>query len=338
MKLLSVCIPCYNSEAYMEGCVESVLAGGEDVEIIIVDDGSKDNTGEIADRLAATYPTIVKAVHQENGGHGEAVNSGIKNATGLYYKVVDSDDRVDRQAFLNVLNKLKEYVDEPLDLMLANYVYVKEGASNHAVQYTHCLPQGHVFDWDEVGHFKYGQYILMHSTIYRTSLLRDSGLVLPKHTFYVDNLYVFEPLMHVHRMYYMNENVYLYTIGREDQSVNEQIMISRIDQQMRVNREMYEFFSKNKNEIAKSKRLYAYMFEYLEIIDTVSSVLMIITRKHENLKKRDELWKFFKETDPALYKKLRRRLLGWTMNLHTYVGNCIPVWGYKIAQKIVKFN
>ena len=92
MKLLSFAIPCYNSESYMRNCIESILPGGEDVEIIIVDDGSKDKTAEIADEYQKKYPTIVKAIHQENGGHGEAVNTGIKNATGLYFKVVDSDD------------------------------------------------------------------------------------------------------------------------------------------------------------------------------------------------------------------------------------------------------
>ena len=92
MKILSVAIPSYNSQDYMRKCVESLLPAGNDIEIIIVNDGSKDRTGEIAEEYASRYPGIVKAVHQENGGHGEAVNTGLKNATGLYFKVVDSDD------------------------------------------------------------------------------------------------------------------------------------------------------------------------------------------------------------------------------------------------------
>lgn len=91
MKLLSIAVPCYNSEAYMEHCVETLLVGGESVEIIIVDDGSKDRTAEIADRLATEHPNMIKAIHQENGGHGEAVNTGLSHATGMYFKVVDSD-------------------------------------------------------------------------------------------------------------------------------------------------------------------------------------------------------------------------------------------------------
>ena len=98
MKLLSIAIPCYNSEAYMGKCVDSLLEGGDDVEIIIVNDGSADRTGEIAEDYVRRYPGIVKAVHQENGGHGAAVNAGIENAGGLFFKVVDSDDWVKKEA------------------------------------------------------------------------------------------------------------------------------------------------------------------------------------------------------------------------------------------------
>lgn len=96
MKLLTVAIPCYNSQDYMEHAVETALVGGEDVEIILVNDGSSDKTAEIADRLQKEHPTIVRAIHQENGGHGAAVNTGLANASGLYYKVLDSDDWFDR--------------------------------------------------------------------------------------------------------------------------------------------------------------------------------------------------------------------------------------------------
>ena len=90
MKLLSIAIPCYNSEAYMRHCIESLLPGGDEVEILIVDDGStKDRTAEIADEYERKYPGICRAIHQENGGHGEAVNTGLRNAEGIYYKVVD---------------------------------------------------------------------------------------------------------------------------------------------------------------------------------------------------------------------------------------------------------
>mgnify|MGYP000813347563 FL=1 len=196
MKILSIAIPCYNSEAYMEKCIESLLVGGEDVEILVVNDGSSDRTAEIADAYAEKYPTIVKAIHQENGGHGEAVNAGIRNATGLYFKVVDSDDWVNEEAYHQILKTLEELIRGPktVDLLISNFVYEKQGADRKKVmQYRHCLPVNEIFEWNSV-HMSRGKYLLMHSMIYRTKLLHECGLELPKHTFYVDNLFAFEPL------------------------------------------------------------------------------------------------------------------------------------------------
>ena len=187
MKLLTFAIPCYNSEAYMEKCIESLLPGGDDVEILIVDDGSHDRTAEIADAYEKKYPGIVRAIHQENGGHGEAVNAGIRNATGLYFKVVDSDDWVDLDAYRKILDKLREISggDRVLDMFIANYVYEKEGVKHKKVMRCSNFPKDRIFTWKEAGHFRKGQYILMHSVIYRTKLLVECGLELPKHTFYV---------------------------------------------------------------------------------------------------------------------------------------------------------
>ena len=109
-KLLSFAIPCYNSAEYMEHCINTVIAGGDEVEVIIVDDGStKDNTYEIAKRYEQEYPEIVKAVHQENGGHGDAVNTGLKHATGKFFKVVDSDDWVDSKSYKRMLATLRSF-------------------------------------------------------------------------------------------------------------------------------------------------------------------------------------------------------------------------------------
>ena len=238
MKLLTVTIPCYNSENYMKKCIDSLLAGGEDVELIIVDDGSTDGTAGIADEYAEKYPSIVKAVHKENGGHGSAVNEGIENASGLFFKVVDSDDWVKESEYQKILAFLRETAGggETLDMLISNFVYEKQGEKkNKVMRYHHALPEEEMFTWKQVRHFHKGQYILMHSVIFRTKLLRECGLKLPENTFYVDNLFVFEPLPYVKNMYYMDVNFYRYYIGREGQSVNETIMISRIDQQIKVN-------------------------------------------------------------------------------------------------------
>ena len=338
MKLLSFAVPCYNSAAYMEHCVETLLHGGEDVEIIIVDDGSqKDNTAEIADRLAAEHPTIIKAVHQENGGHGEAVNTGLKNATGLYFKVVDSDDWVDPDAYDKILKVLHQMVENStkLDMLISNFVYDKEGAHHKKVMDYSNFPRNRVFSWEECGHFHKGQYILMHSVIYRTKMLRKCGLELPKHTFYVDNLYVFYPLPYVKTLYYLDVDFYHYYIGREDQSVNESIMIGRIDQQIKVNKLMIEAYD-YKN--IPDEHVRKYMFNYLEMITVISTVLLMKSGTPEHQQKRKDLWAYIKERDYYLYRKLRYGIMCQTTNLPGRGGRVLSVTAYKIAQKIVGFN
>lgn len=339
MKLLSIAVPCYNSEGYMRNCIESLLPGGEEVEIIIVDDGStKDRTAEIADEYAAKYPTIVKAVHQENGGHGQAVNTGLKNATGLYFKVVDSDDWLDEENYPKVLAKLAELVHQGKapDMMICNYIYDKQGVKHKkAVSYVSAFPQDEVFTWRDVKHFRLGQYILMHSVIYRTHMLKECGLELPKHTFYVDNIFVYYPLPYVKTLYYMDIDLYHYFIGRADQSVNEQVMIGRVDQQIKVNKIMIDQYDMKTIQPVKLRK---YMTSYLDIMMTVSSIMLIRSGTEESLAKKKDLWQYLKNKDSGLYYKLYFGIFGRAMNLPGKGGRKVSVLAYKLANKVMGFN
>ena len=334
MKLLTVTVPCYNSAAYMERAIESILTGGEDVEILIVDDGSTDETPQLADAYAKKYPTMIRAIHQENGGHGEAVNTGLKNATGIYFKVVDSDDWLDANAYGRVLEVLRKIVGEGqrLDMMITNYVYEK--VTEHArkvINYHTALPKERIFTWDDVRHFRQGHYILMHSVIYRTKLLRECGLELPKHTFYVDNIFVYQPLPSVKTMYYLDVNLYRYFIGRDDQSVTEANMIKRIDQQERVNRYMIDCC----DVLAlKNKKLQNYMVKYLSIMMTVTSVYLIKEGSDESIRKKEQLWEDLRKKDKRLYKRIHDNILGRSMNLRSKAGRVIVKRGYTISKKI----
>lgn len=169
-------------------------------------------------------------------------------------------------------------------MFIANYVYEKPSANKSSViKYTNALPQNRTFRWYDLKHFYPQQNLLMHSVIYRTQLLRNCNLELPKHTFYVDNLFVYQPLPYVNTLYYLNVDLYRYYIGREDQSVNEKIMISRIDQQIKVNKLMIDCCDVMK---LKSRKLRNYMIKYLTMITTVSTVLMIKSGTAENLQKK----------------------------------------------------
>ncbi len=338
MKLLSVAIPCYNSENYMRHAVETLLVGGEDVEIIIVDDGSSDRTYEIGLELQEAHPGIVKVVHQENAGHGGAVNTGLKEATGLYFKVVDSDDWVKEEALLEALATLKGLVADSAapDMFICNYVYEKVGEKKkRVIHYRNCMPQDCIFTWDDVSHFRTGQFILMHSVIYRTKLLKDCGLELPKHTFYVDNIYVYQPLPQVKTMYYKDLNLYRYFIGREDQSVNENNMMRRIDQQLLVTRTIIDLHDLTK---LKCRSLRSYMSKYLMIMMTISSVFLIKIGTEEALQKKDELWQYLENKNKRMYRDISRTVLGTSSKTQSRPGQEVVKFGYEIARKLFQFN
>lgn len=325
----------------MEKCIKSLLPAGNDIEILIIDDGStKDRTPQIADWYAARYPGIVKAVHQENGGHGEAVNAGIRNASGLYYKVVDSDDWVNTKALCKIVHTMKELQekDETVDLFLANFVYDKVDAKHKKLmRFVNVFPQDQVFEWDAMKHMHETQYILMHNIFYRTAMLRECGIELPKHTFYVDNIFAFQPLPYVKKLYYMDVNLYHYFIGREDQSVNEKVMIGRIDQQIRVNKIMIDVMAAEHFE-DKSERLRKYMLIYLDKIMTVTSMMLILDGSEEALEKKKDIWRYLKNADIKLYERLFFTPLGLAMHLPGKAGRKIACAGYRVAQKFVGFN
>lgn len=336
MKLITFAVPCYNSAAYMEHCVQTLLHGGEEVEIIIVNDGSKDETAAIADRYQAEYPTIVKAVHQENGGHGEGVNQGIRNATGLYFKVVDSDDWLDTVALDKLLTQLRIFaqMENPVDLVVANYVYEHvEDNTQKVMNYKSVLPENRIFGWDEVGTFKSSQFILMHAATYRTQILRDSGVVLPKHTFYVDNVYVYTPLPLVKTMYYMDIDLYRYFIGRADQSVTEENMIRRIDQQLRVTRIMIN--AHDIREVQKTnKRLAAYMYHFISMMIMICNIYLLMSGTEENLAKAKALWQELNQSRPALYRRMRY----FSNNAVFLLPRRIVIAIYRVIRRIYKFN
>ncbi len=338
MKYITFAIPCYNSENYMEKAINSVLPAGEAVEILIVNDGSTDRTKKIGRRYAERYPGIVRVINKENGGHGDAVNAGLAQATGKYFKVVDSDDWVDYDSLMAILEKVREFVhnDTEVDMIISNYVYEKVGmVHKKVIRYTNVLPERQIFRWDDIGSFHLDQYILMHSVIYRTDMLRLCQLRLPSHTFYVDNIYVYYPLPHVRIMYYMDVDFYRYFIGRQDQSVNEKVMISRVDQQIFVTKTMIGMYDLR---LIESKKLRKYMINYLAIMMTVSSILCIRSKKKENLEKKKELWKYLKKKDYVTYFKIRYGILGQTMNLPGRSGRKVSSMAYSVARRLIGFN
>ena len=329
-KIITFGIPCYNSAEYMDHCIESILEGtgyAEDVEIVIVDDGStKDDTPAKADAWAERHPTIIKAVHQENGGHGAAVMQAVRNATGVYFKNVDSDDWVDASAVSALLAQLRRFdeLGEHVDLVITNYVYEHvEDDTRNVVDYHHVLPVGRIFTWNDMGHFMMWQYLLMHALTYRVDVLREVGLEMPPHTFYVDNIYAYVPFPACRSIYYLDVDVYRYFIGREDQSVNDKVLTSRVDH-------VYDDIS--------SAKLRSYMMNYFTIIMAICSVFSKKSDRSDAMDELQKLWDELKAYDKRMYRRARHGIVGMATNLPGTVGRALTLAGYRAAQKLVKFN
>ena len=346
MKYITFTVPCYNSEDYMRRCIDSLLAGGRDVEIILINDGSTDGTAKIADEYQLTYPDIIRTVHKENGGHGSGVNKGLELARGIYYKVVDSDDWLDQEAYSKLLARVKEFcgagceesaADTP-DLFVCNYVYdhLDEGR-NRSINYRNVFPAEERCSWKTIGHFRPSQYLIMHSLMFKTEILRQSGVKLPEHTFYVDNLFSYQPLPYVKDIYYMDIDLYHYYLGREDQSVNEKVLMKRIDQQIRVTELVAECV--DLNEVKKKyPKLASYMTRNISIMLSISSIHLLLIKTVEAEQKRRNLWERIRAYDPSLYFRLRFSTLSGLTYLPGRIGGKLTVGGYRFARKIYQFQ
>lgn len=339
MKLITFTVPCYNSEAYMDRCIETLLRAGGEAEIILVDDGSTDGTGAIADRWAAAHPALVRVIHQENGGHGEGVNQGLRHARGLYFKVVDSDDWLDAEALDRLLEGLRAFarMERPVDLVLCNYVYEHAAdGTRHAMRFGNALPEGRVFGWSELGRLGPAQFLSMHTAVYRTDVLREAGLSLPKHTFYVDNLFAYQPLPHVRTLWYMNIDLYRYFIGRDDQSVTEENLIRRIDQQILVTRLLID--AHDLRDVGRAEpRLARYMYHYLSMMLMICTIYLWLSGTDENLRKARTLWGDLRRRRPALYRRMRFRSSNIVL-LPGRLGRAIDLFAYRRLRAFYKFN
>lgn len=340
MKYLTFTVPCYNSAAYMKRCIDSLLVFPEETEIIIVDDGSTDETPAIADDYARRFPETVRVIHKENGGHGSGVNEGLANASGKYFKVVDSDDWLDADSLQKVLLRFLQWEREgtDADMLVCNYVYdhLYENRQK-SMGYRNVFRRDEFCGWNDTGAFHPSQYLVMHALIFRTEILRQSGVVLPEHTFYVDNIFAYQPLPFVERIYYIDTDLYHYFLGRDDQSVNEEILKKRIDQQILVTKIVSGCVDL---EAVREKypKLAKYMTRNVSIMMTISSIHLLLINSREAREKRDALWNYIRTNNKSLYSRLRYTTLSGLTSLPGRTGRFVTVTGYRAAKKIYQFN
>ena len=215
------------------------------------------------------------------------------------------------------------------------YEKVYEG-THTAIGYKFALPRKKIFSWDQIGHFRLDQNLLMHSLCYRTDVLRESNLPMPPHTFYVDNIYAYVPLPRCKTMYYADIDLYRYFIGREGQSVNEATMVKRLDQQFRVTRIMMESYHLYSD--VESSRLRSYMMGYFTMMMAICSVLTKLSDEDCADERLKTLWSDLKAYDERMYRRARYGVVGFFTNLRGRAGDKTTLGLYRLASKIFKFN
>ena len=336
MKLLTVTVPCYNSQDYLASCLDSLVVGGDRVEVIVVNDGSKDNTGIIADEYAAKYPDIIRVIHQENGGHGEGINQGLFQATGKYFKVVDSDDKMSKDfpAFLDTLEECEK--QGGVDLMVTNYFYTHEdGKGDRSICYKNALPEGRIFTWSEIGNFRIHQLLSLHSCTFRTELMRDGWKMLPRHVSYEDNYMICQCVHKTQRLRYMNIDLYLYTIGREGQSVQHDVGMRKYRQHLRASRDC--FTSCHLDDI-KEPKLHRYLRHEFFMLFAIGICFTRLNKTEEADADMEAMWAECRAFDQKWADKFR---YGTALRLLSAKGKAsrnFTAFIYRLANKVVRFN
>lgn len=238
VKLLTVAVPSYNVEKTLKAsleslCVEEIM---DKLEVIVVDDGSKDTTAAIAQSFVDNFPGTFKLLRKENGGHGSTVNTALEAATGRYFKVMDGDDRLTREGLMALT---AEAGHGSADLIASNYLRVPADGSQPIKMEFSGVEYGRLYRFGELR--PDGLYFGIHGSTFRTEILRKSGLKLQEHTFYVDTEYALLPIPFVQTVVFIPEFVYLYAVGNAGQSVDAVNFVKRYEDHYRVVRRLSEF-------------------------------------------------------------------------------------------------
>lgn len=251
--VLTVVIPAYNVENYIGRTIKSLVESRKDseIEVLIVNDGSTDGTGKMAESFAKKY-SYVRAIHQENGGHGAAINTGIREAAGKYFKLLDGDDWVDSEGFSRLVDILKQAEE---DLILCDYqeVYIKD-KKKRSVSYR--FPAGETLSVDILN---VGYLISMHSHVFKTEVLKKMPKEIDVHSFYVDMEYVLYPLPFIKNFRYEKINVYEYRLDRIGQSVSAEGFRKHYKEDVGVLNSLVEYYNEYKDVDNHSAAVWFYM-------------------------------------------------------------------------------
>lgn len=298
-KVLTISVAAYNAAGDLPRCLDSMLQTevADKLEIIVVNDGSKDDTADVARNYVNQYPDIVKLVDKENGGHGSTINASIPLATGRYYKIVDSDDWVDKKGMEDLVAALET---AEADLVLNPYYIMKPGhfdAPVWATPFQKAPQYGKQYAVEDIADID----IAMHAFTYKTDIVQKMGPVISEHCFYVDMEYTLFPFAYVKSYLCLNFPVYCYLLGTATQSMNMNNMIRRRDQHLHVTKRLVQHVRGHGEELAPAVRELVDKRVRLAIVDQFR--IYFCMEPKESLPEVKEFDQWLKETSPEMYDK-----------------------------------
>ncbi|MDT2703451.1 glycosyltransferase family 2 protein [Enterococcus dongliensis] len=252
-KILSITVPSYNTSNYMDFCLPTFLTNNElldDIEILLVNDGSKDDTLSRARKYEKQYPNTIKVIDKKNGGHGSTINKGIEHATGKYFKVVDGDDWVDNLNLTRLVQQLKKL---DVDMIVNPYIEYNERKKSENII---SVEQQYLEKKMKFSDLNLKSVLPMHSITYSTSILKENKIHLDEKIFYVDVEYILYPIPFVKTIYFLDYPVYIYRYDTPNQSVNTKNTQKNVLHHLKVVNSVCSFYDSLSEKTSKSVKEY----------------------------------------------------------------------------------
>lgn len=326
MKILTISIAAYNVEQYLDKTLSSMIDDRiiDDLEILIVDDGSKDNTAQIAITYEESYPNSIHYVVKENGGHGSTINKGISLATGKYFKVIDGDDWVDTEKFVAYVNKLKDGIDE--DIILNSYVTASPTNEKYTNPFV-ALDDGRAYSLDE--QLKIGNMTL-HTLTVKTELLQNRNIHITERCFYVDVEYIVWAIYLSKTVRFYDLPLYMYRVGNANQSISKKNMIKNVAMQKQVSHNLIKIADRFlKEDNINENKLSLILNRIKRSVASTMRTYMLLPNQYEM---KDEIKKFdkeIKESSILMYDWLGKDKFFKSVRLYNYAMVPIISRGYK---------
>ena len=307
-KILSIAVPSYNVEKYLKKCLDSFSDERlkDSLEVLIVNDGSTDQTEEIAKSYVKRFPEIFRLINKENGGHGSAVNTGISQATGKYFRIVDGDDWVNTDNLVQLLDVLKEtntdlVVDEKREVHMVT-------GETRFYPLPDNVPKGRALKFESVcSHAELFPFIMLHTLSTKTDLLKQVGIRLQEHIFYVDIEYIIKTTCESKNVTFFDLEIYQYLIGNVNQSVSAQNYVKRYEHHNQVVKELIKYATRK--EVSPAVRKYLDQRICLLLNSHYNISLIYNKDRKQGLKQAKDFRRYLKEENIKYYKATRKRYI-----------------------------